>query len=87
VLDSDGFMPHNFGMSEPREHFSEHTAPAPAWLSVRTAARLLDVSEQTVRRWIRDGVLESARFGANGATIRIRAEAVYQRQKASAVAV
>ena len=32
------------------------------WLKVETIARDLDVSEGTVRAWIRDGLLKAAKF-------------------------
>ncbi len=32
------------------------------WLRVETIARDLDVSEGTVRSWIRDGLLKAAKF-------------------------
>ncbi|MDQ1576652.1 MAG: Helix-turn-helix domain [Microbacteriaceae bacterium] len=33
------------------------------WLSMRAAAVELSVSEQTVRRWVRSGILHGERFG------------------------
>ena len=47
------------------------------YVSVRLVARELDVSELTVRRWLKTGVLPHVRFGR---TIRIPRSAVYERK-------
>lgn len=39
--------------------------PAPEWVSISHAARIMQVSEETIRRWIRTGRLEAK--GANKA--------------------
>ncbi len=42
---------------------SAQVRPKPAWLSVKDYARLLGVTERTVRRHIKDGRLEARRIG------------------------
>jgi len=34
-------------------------APAPEWVSICEAARIERVSDETIRRWIREGKIES----------------------------
>jgi excisionase family DNA binding protein len=43
----------------------------PQWIRVDTIAKELDVSEATVRNWIREGKLKAAKFGRD---YRIRKE-------------
>ncbi len=43
----------------------------PQWMRVETIAKELDVSEATVRNWIREGKLKAAKFGRD---YRIRKE-------------
>ncbi len=43
----------------------------PQWIKVETIAKELDVSEATVRNWIREGKLKAAKFGRD---YRIRQE-------------
>jgi excisionase family DNA binding protein len=45
-------------------------------MSVRVAARELDISERTVWRYVASGVLRSTRFGR---TVRVLSEDVYRR--------
>jgi len=62
------------------QDFAEETGPAapdkPLLLRKRTVARLLEVSEATVNRRLRDGVLPRVEIG--GGSVRIPAAAVYQ---------
>jgi excisionase family DNA binding protein len=55
---------------------------SPAYFSVKFTARTLGVCELTVRRWLKNGVLEHQRFGR---TIRIPREAVYRKRQAAEV--
>jgi excisionase family DNA binding protein len=45
----------------------------PEFMSVRYAAHLLDVSQETIRRWIKLNLVEYERFGR---TIRIRSSSI-----------
>jgi excisionase family DNA binding protein len=50
----------------------------PKYMSVRLAARELDVCELTVRRWLRKGLLQWVKFGR---TIRIDRKSVYREKE------
>jgi excisionase family DNA binding protein len=49
---------------------------SPEYMSVRYAAHVLDVSQETVRRWIRRNLVEYERFGR---TIRIRSSSIHKK--------
>lgn len=51
-----------------------HTVTVPALVTLSTAARLLDLSERTVRRLIADGTLRARRIGHR--TLRIEAASI-----------
>ena len=49
--------------STAKRGFMRSTTMAQTWLSVERIARELDVSEETVRNWIRRGQLKAYKFG------------------------
>lgn len=52
-------------------------------LSVKEYAQAWGVHEQTVRRWIKEGILETARHGPRGCIrIRVRTDARVESSKA-----
>jgi excisionase family DNA binding protein len=61
-------------------HSREETKGPSLYYSVATLANRLDVSEDTVRRWIRTGALRSLRLGSNVRVDAIELEAFLRRQ-------
>ena len=57
-------------MSEPHERIAE--AEPDGWLTVKELARLKRVHEQTVREWIKRGLVQAERTAGNRGNWRVK---------------